>query len=112
MNVVKIVLLLSKEIVLRILSLSFKSPRTVQEFSAQLNRPIAMCYKEIRKLELLGLIKSVTTKLSKKGKSVKCYQSQVKSAHIFFERGKLRIRLELAQLENQIYDEAIDLLEE
>ena len=100
------------EIFLRILALSFKFPKTAEQLSKQLDIPLAVSYKKTKNLLQKGLIKCADTKLSKKGKSVRCYQSQVKAAYLFFYKGRLRVRLELTQLEGRIYDETWDILEE
>lgn len=112
MEALKMAKLFADEVVLRILAASFKYPKTAQELSKQLDIPVAVCYKKIKKLVSMGLIKCVDTKLSNKGKSVRCFRSQVKSAYIFFDRGRLRVRLELTQLDNRIYDQTWDILDE
>ena len=89
----KMLKVLSDERVLRILAASFKNPKTAQELSKQLDIQLAVCYKKIKKLVSAGLIKRVGTKRSNKGKSVRSYQSQLSSAFLFIDSGKIRIRL-------------------
>ena len=108
----KMLNLFADEPVLRILTASFKNPKTTQELSEQLDIPLPVCYKKIKKLVSAGLIKCVDTKSSNKGKSVRCYQSQVKSAYLFIDSGKVRIRLELTKFEDRIYDKTWNILEE
>ena len=112
METFKMLKLFADEPILRILTASFKNPKTTQELSKQLDIQLAVCYKKIKKLVSEGLVKCVDTKLSNKGKSVRCYQSQVKSAYLFIDSGKVRIRLELTKWENRIYDKTWNILEE
>ena len=111
METFKMLNLLTDEPALRILTASFKNPKTTQELSEQLDIPLPVCYKKIKKLVSAGLIKCVDTKHSNKGKSVRCYQSQVKSAYLFIDRGKVRIRLELTKFKDWIYDKTWNILE-
>ena len=108
----KMLNLFTDEPILRILTASFKDPKTTQELSKQLDIHLAVCYKMIKKLVTAELIKCVDTKRSNKGKSVRCYQSQVKYAYLFIDRGKVRIRLELTKFEDRIYDKTWNILEE
>jgi len=112
MDALEMAKLFSDKDTLRILADSFKFPKTAQELSDELDIPIAVCYKKIKKLANLDLIKCVDTKLSSKGKSVRCFRSQVKSTYIFFDQGKLRVRMELTRLEDRIYDEMWDIVRE
>lgn len=112
MDALEMAKLFSDKDTLRILADSFKFPKTAQELSDELDIPIAVCYKKIKKLANLDLIKCVDTKLSSKGKSVRCFRSQVKSTYIFFDEGKLRVRMELTRLEDRIYDEMWDIVME
>ncbi len=112
MKALEMAKLFSDKDTLRILADSFKFPKTAQELSEELDIPIAVCYKKIKKLANLDLIKCVDTKLSSKGKSVRCFRSQVKSTYIFFDQGKLRVRMELTRLEDRISDQMWDIVKE
>ncbi len=57
--------------------------------------PIAACYRRIKSLETVGLIKCVGKALTRKGKRIGIYSSQLKNAYIFFEDGKIKVRFEL-----------------
>ena len=79
----------------KILIATYQKPKSAIELSNKFEIPIAACYRRIHSLEALGLIRCVDSVLTKKGKHIKVYKSQLKSAYIFFERGKLRVRFEL-----------------
>lgn len=87
--------LLTDEYAAKILTALMRRPRSAQELSAEHAIPIAACYRRIRLLEKYGLIQCTQRKLSQQGKRISYYISLVKSAYIFFEEGKLRVRLEL-----------------
>ena len=112
MEVLDLVKLLSDRNIIKILSLTFKHSRSAHELSEQLGIPVAVCYKKINKLSHMGLIKCVEKKPSGKGRCVNLFRSQVKSAYIFFDKGSLRVRMELTQVNDNIYDKSWDVLKE
>ncbi len=63
--------------------------------SENLGIPISACYNRIRMLEGLGLLKCVEMKMSASGKRIAVYQSMLRKASIFMERGEVRVKLEL-----------------
>lgn len=79
----------------RILVWAIDMPRTAAEMSENLGIPISACYNRIRSLEKLGLLKCVEMRLSPSGKRIAVYQSQLKKAAIFLDRGEVRVKLEL-----------------
>jgi hypothetical protein len=88
--------LLADEYVMKILSASFKTPRSAQELSLKFDIPIAVCYRKIKELQAVGLLKCVDRFLTREGKWVRLYQSQLVSAFVFYEKDKLRVKLQLA----------------
>ncbi len=87
--------LLTDEYAARILTAIMRVPRSAQELSASYGIPIAACYRRIKMLEKYGLIECRERKLSQQGKRINYYISSVKNAYIFFEGGKLTVRLDL-----------------
>ena len=102
MDAFEITQLLTDEYSAKILVGTFKSPRSAIELSREHNIPVAACYRRIKTLEKAGLIKCVEKALTKKGKRIGLYASQLKNAYIFFEGGKIRVRFEL--LNGEILD--------
>lgn len=70
-------------------------PRTAAEMNRSLGIPISACYTRIRHLESLGLLNCVEHRVSPSGKQIAVYQSQLKKATIFMDRGEVRVKMEL-----------------
>ncbi|MBX8636284.1 MAG: winged helix-turn-helix domain-containing protein [Thermoplasmata archaeon] len=87
--------LLTDEYAARILTAIMRVPRSAQQLSAAYGIPIAACYRRIKMLEKYGLIECKERKLTQQGKRINYYISAVKNAYIFFEGGRLRVRLDL-----------------
>jgi len=79
----------------RILVWAIDVPRTAAEMSKNLGIPVSACYNRIRTLERLGLLRCVESRLSPSGKRIAVYQSQLKKAIIFMDRGEVRVKVEL-----------------
>lgn len=79
----------------RILIGTSKKPKSAIELSEKFGIPIAACYRKIKELEKAGLIRCVERRLTRKGKRVSMYLSQLKTAYLFFENGKMRMRFHL-----------------
>jgi DNA-binding Lrp family transcriptional regulator len=79
----------------KILVATVRAPRCAQEIAKQNGIPIAACYRRIKDLERLGLVKCTEKRLSQQGKRVCYYISMVKTAHVFYEEGKLKVKLEM-----------------
>jgi len=95
LNPIRASKLLANKHVIQILSATFHEARSAQELSDTLDISIAACYRKIRELETLGLLKCTKKILSKDGKRIRLYQSQVKGAFIFFENGRLKVKFDL-----------------
>jgi len=79
----------------RILAVTMYHPRSAQEISVKYGIPIAACYRRIKQLEDNGLLECTERRLNQKGKRVSLYISKLKNAYIFFESGKIRVRIQL-----------------
>ncbi len=86
---------MNDEYAARILVWSIEKPRTAAEMSESLGIPISACYNRIRMLEGFGLLKCVEMKVSPSGKRIAVYQSLLRKASIFLERGEVRVKIEL-----------------
>ena len=88
--------LVTDEYSAKILVATFKKPKSAIELSREYGIPIAACYRRIHALEGAGLLACVERALTRKGKRISLYQSQLRNAYIFFENGKLRVRFQFA----------------
>ncbi|MBX8632363.1 MAG: winged helix-turn-helix domain-containing protein [Thermoplasmata archaeon] len=100
--------LLTDEYAARILTAVMKVPRSAQQLSASYGIPIAACYRRIRLLEKYGLIECRERRLSQQGKRISYYISTVKNAYIFFEGGRLRVRLDLVSGATREFEDKSD----
>ena len=66
---------------------------------------VILLHRKINELEKAGFIKAESRELTREGKRYNTYKSQVGSINIFFENGKLRMRLQLA------WQKPIDIVE-
>ena len=96
MNVLAISNLLADKYILHILSATYYQPKTVQQLCLNFDIPIATCYRKIRELEDSLLLNCVDRVVTKEGKRMKRYKSQINSINIFYEKGKVKINLDLA----------------
>ncbi len=101
--------LLTDEYAAKILTAIMKVPRSAQQLSASYGIPIAACYRRIKLLERYGLIACKERRLSQQGKRINFYLSMVRNAYIFFEDGRLRVKLELISgVSREFQDESDD----
>ncbi|RLF68878.1 MAG: ArsR family transcriptional regulator [Thermoplasmata archaeon] len=95
---------------MKILTATYYRPKSAQELSVEHNIPIAVCYRKIKELVSLGLLKPEVRILTRKGKWVQLYRSQVKGAYVFIEKGRLRVRLELVSGRGEEIDNTVPIL--
>jgi hypothetical protein len=70
-------------------------PLTPRQLSVLLDIPIVHCYRKIRQLESLGLLKKAATLFSDNGREVTLYSSQIGGAKLFYSRNKLKMMLRM-----------------
>jgi hypothetical protein len=87
--------LLTDPYAVKILVATVRVSKCAQDISSQFGIPIAACYRRIRDLESAGLVLCTERKLTKNGKRVNYYVSMVKSATVFYEEGKLRVKFQM-----------------
>ena len=96
MNPLAVTKLLSDEYTVKILTATYKMPRSANYLRIKFDIPIAACYRRIRELEKMSLLNITEKILTPRGKRVALYQSNLKSAYLTFEKGKLKALLELS----------------
>lgn len=96
MNPLAVTKLLSDEYTVKILTATYRLPRSANYLRIKFDIPIAACYRRIRELENMSLLNITEKILTPRGKRVALYQSNLKSAYLTFENGKLKAHLELA----------------
>ena len=95
MNPLEASKIITDEYSAKILIATYKKPKSALELSRRFGVPITACYRRIHLLEKAGLLVCVDKILTKKGKRMNIYLSQLKNAYIFFEGGRLKVRFEL-----------------
>ncbi len=87
--------LLMDEYNLMILSATYSNGKSARQLAYVFDIPIATCYRKIKELEDVGLLKCIDRPLTQDGRRYKIYKSELMGIKMSFERGKLRIRIEL-----------------
>lgn len=100
--------LLTDEYAATILTAIMKTAKSAQQISETYGIPIAACYRRIKMLERYGLITCKERRLSQQGKRINFYLSMVKNAYIFFEGGRLRVRLDLMTGVSREFEDGAD----
>jgi hypothetical protein len=95
MNTFEITRLLTDEYSAKILNGTFSIPKSAIQLSRENGIPIAACYRRLKELEVFGLVRCVERVPTMKGKKIGLYYSQLKNAAILFEKGGMRVKLEL-----------------
>ena len=103
-NMMDIASLLTDDYAIKILVATYHKPRNAIEISQKLDIPIAACYRRIHALEDAGLLHAVETKTTSKGRKIVFYRSLLKNAYLFFEDGRLKVRLEMINGTEQVLE--------
>src|SRR3972149_5835274 len=86
--------LLTDEYAERILVATQENARSVQEISDKYDIPIAACYRKIHELEEAGFLKCAEIDTTPKGKTMKLYQSQLRSAVLMYQDGIFKVKFD------------------
>lgn len=78
-----------------VLTSTHLKPKTAFEISERHGIPIAACYRRIRLLENMGLLRREERLLTQKGKRIWNYLSNVHQFEIFYRDGKIMAKCEL-----------------
>ncbi|MFP4171190.1 MAG: ArsR family transcriptional regulator [Methanomassiliicoccales archaeon] len=100
--------LLTEEYSAKILLATMGKPKSAAELSENLGIPIAACYRKIKLLDKAGLIYCAERRLTRAGKRVSVYKSNVRNAQIIFERGRIKARLEMVDGTTEDYNYNLD----
>ncbi len=101
----KAVELLSDDYIVAILSSTHIKAKSAKEISKKNDIPIAVCYRRINQLVDLGLLEEEERALTQDGKRIWLYKSNLKTAQISYEEGKLKARFELANGRVETFDD-------
>jgi len=112
MNAIEASKIISDEYAARILVATLRRPKSAINLSRDLDIPIAACYRRIRMLEEAGLVRCVERILTKKGKRMSVYTSNLKNAFIHFEDGNLRVQFEMKSGAIEEFGGKLDLTSE
>lgn len=96
--------LIMDDINMRILSATAFEALSARDLAYMFNIPLVSCYRKINELEGAGLLKCVEKQLRANGKRVRKYRSQLIKVALTFERGKLRISLDVSWKKTQNYE--------
>ena len=80
----------------KIILSTYNIPRTPHQISDLFGIPIARCFEKVKKLEKMGVLNSKGKVLTKNGKQVSVYQSNLEDMYVFLDNGKIRVRFEIA----------------
>lgn len=83
---------------LRILAATEERESSAFDLSRRFGIPIVACYRRLRELEDLGLVTCLRTITSAPGHRVRLFRSQLRSARITFEDGRLWAQVEIAHV--------------
>ena len=100
--------LLTDEYAERILVATQEIPRSVQEISDKYDIPIAACYRKIHELEDAGFLRCSEIVTTPKGKTMKLYLSQLRSAVLMYESGVFKVKFDFSA-EREINGKWIEL---
>jgi len=81
---------------LKILGAAYVKPRTIQSLALEYNIPIAAAYRRMKTLLKMGFLRCEKKILTKEGKRVGLYVSDVKSVHLTFQKGRLVVKVDTA----------------
>lgn len=86
----------------KILAATFIRPKGVQQICVLFDIPVAQAYRRVHTLASLGLLECVDKKLNQRGKWVKLYKSCVRNISVCYERGKMKVKLDLTSLSETV----------
>lgn len=96
--------LIMDDVNMRVLSATAFEPLSARDLAYMFNIPLVSCYRKINELESAGLLMCVDKPLKANGKRVRKYKSQLIKVVLTFERGKLRIALDVSWKKTQHFE--------
>ena len=96
--------LIMDDVNMRILSATAFEALSARDLAYMFDIPLVSCYRKINELEDADLLKCVDKPLKANGKRVRKYKSQLIKVVLTFERGKLRIALDVSWRRTQHFE--------
>ena len=96
--------LIMDDVNMRILSATAFESLSARDLAYMFDIPLVSCYRKINELEEASLLKCVEKPLKANGKRVRKYKSQLIKVVLTFERGKLRIALDVSWRRTQHFE--------
>ncbi len=96
--------LIMDDVNMRILSATAFESLSARDLAYMFNIPLVSCYRKINELESAGLLLCVDKPLKANGKRVRKYKSQLIKVVLTFERGRLRIALDVSWKKTQTFE--------
>ena len=87
--------LLSDEHMLEILYATNETPKSITSLSKDFGISVTACYRRIELLQEMGIVRKDHEALSKKGRIIKLYRSNINKIDILFENGKMVFELSM-----------------
>jgi hypothetical protein len=85
----------------KILLGTYQKSRSAPELSEVYGIPVAVCFKKIKTLRKMGLLKVTETVRAANGKKVEYYTANLDNAYVFYDSGRVKVRftvvLQMAQ---------------
>lgn len=84
----------------KILLCTMNQSMNIQQISALLKMPLVSCYRKVRRMEELGLLRRVRVKVVEKPKKKRIgyYRTNLKKVKLFLNQGRLSLGIEFKQL--------------
>jgi predicted transcriptional regulator len=104
--------LLADEYSVKILTATYKKPRSASYLSTKFDIPIAACYRRIKALEKEGFLKAVDREFTRFGKWVSTYRSNLKYVNIVLEKGQMRMYMQLNDPQTPEHHDTWEILQQ
>jgi len=100
--------LITDQYAARILTAAARTSKSAQQLSRECGIPIAQCYRRINELASYDLLECVERPLTREGKRVCLYKSNIHLAEISFERGKWKARFHMTTGARHDFEEGVE----
>jgi hypothetical protein len=104
--------LLADEYSVKILTATYKVPRSANYLSMKFDIPIAGCYRRIKNLEKMGLLDPAEKVFTKFGKWVWVYRSNLKYVNLVLQEGEMKVFFQLTDQSCTEHHETWSVLEQ
>lgn len=94
MNILDITRLLMDDLTEKILVKTSKGAKSAAQISNESGLPLETCYKKMKLLEEMGLVKRVAMCARSASRKTAFFISELKEVHIYYIKGKINVKLE------------------